>query len=229
LGEVLYTDGLPMMRLLLSALLGCAFFLAADDRVKVDNESVRILRVVDTPHNKSALHRHEVNRVMVYLDPGDIELTYEDGHKDEQHWKAGQVAWSPAGGRHTSENVGSAPIRIIEIELKKTAPASPPMRSRALDPVVIDPKHNLLLFENDQVRVFRTWRESGGAETMHEHTGAGRALVLLTDLDASVKLVDGATNRQRASAGDVLWTGAVTHAATNLGSKQFEMVVVEVK
>src|SRR5437764_15186935 len=99
-----------MMRLFIGALLACVAGFAADDRVKVDNHAVRILKVVDTPHNRSAQHRHAVNRVMVYLDSGDIELTYEDGHKDDQHWKAGQVAWSPAGGRHTSENVGSAPV-----------------------------------------------------------------------------------------------------------------------
>ena len=57
----------------------------------------------------------------------------------------------------------------------------------------------------------------------------GRAVVLLTDLDATVKLGDGGTGRQHGSAGDVLWSGPVTHAATNLGSRQFEMVVVEVK
>jgi beta-alanine degradation protein BauB len=218
-----------MMRFLTVALLGSVVLCAADDRVKVDNDAVRILKVVDMPHNKSALHRHEVHRVMIYLDPGDITLTYEDGHKDEQHWKAGQVAWSPAGGRHTSENVGSASVGIIEIELKKSAPPAPPVRKAPLDPVAIDPKHNVLLFENDQVRVFRSWREAGGTERMHEHPGAGRAVVLLTDLNARVKLADGTSSEQHLPAGDVLWSGPVTHAATNLAPKRFEMVVVEVK
>ena len=218
-----------MTKLLTSVFLCCAFLSAADDRVKIDNDVVRILKVVDTPHQKSALHRHEYNRVMVYLDAGDMQIINEDGHKENQHWKAGQVAWSQAGGRHTSENVGSSPLRIVEIELKKPAPAAPPVRKRELDPLAIDPKHNHLEFENSQVRVFRSWREPGAAEPMHEHVGAGRATVLLTDLDASVKLADGTTSDLRGSTGDVFWSGPVTHSTTNRGSRKSEVIVVEVK
>src|SRR5258706_14425543 len=142
-----------MTKLLTSVFLCCAFLSAADDRVKIDNDVVRILKVVDTPHQKSALHRHEYNRVMVYLDAGDMQIINEDGHQEKQHWKAGQVAWSQAGGRHTSENIGSSPLRIVEIELKKPAPAASPVRKRELDSVGIDPQHNRLSFEKSQVCV----------------------------------------------------------------------------
>jgi quercetin dioxygenase-like cupin family protein len=223
------------MRMLFTALLGCAAFmgctglLAADNPVKVDNAEVRILDVLDIPHQKSPMHQHDVNRVIIYINGGDLTLTTEGGHVDAQHWKAGQVTWSPATGRHTGENVGSTPMRMIEIELKKPAPAVAPVRKPELDPVALDPQHNVLLFENDQVRVFRSWREPGGSEPMHEHVGAGRAAVLLTDIDASVKLADGTTNEMRGSAGDVFWSGPVTHAPTNVGPAKYEMVVVEVK
>jgi len=215
--------------MLLGVLLGCVGVTAADVPYAVDNDVVRIIKAVDVPHHRGALHRHVVNRVMIYLDGGDMTLVHEDGRKEEQHWKAGEVAWSPADGLHTSENVGSAPIHLVEIELKRPAPAGPTARKAELDPVAIDPEHNILLFENDQVRVFRSWREPGGTELMHEHTGAGRAAVLLTDLDASVKLPDGTTSRAHGVAGDVIWSGPVTHAGTNLGSKKFEMIIVEVK
>src|SRR5258708_719244 len=218
-----------MAKLLRSVLLCWAFLSAADDRVKIDNDGVRVVNVVDTPQQKSALHRHEFNRVMIYLNAGEMEIVYEDGHKEKQHWKAGQVAWSQAGGRHTSENVGSAPLRIVEIELKKPAPAAPPVRKRELDPLAIDRKHNHLEFENSQVRVFRSWREPAAAEPMHEHVGAGRATVLLSELDGVVKLADGATSELRGSAGDVFWSGPVTHSTTNRGSKKSEVIVVEVK
>lgn len=208
----------------------CAVGFAADNPVKIDNDVVRIVKVTDMPHAKGALHRHEMNRVMVYLDAADITINYEDGHKDEQHWKAGQVAWSPAGGMHTSENVGSEPIRIVEIELKKPAPATPPVRKPELDPLAIDTAHYVLLFENDQVRVFRSWREAGGAEPVHEHTGVGRATVLLTDLDSKVKLANGTTIDQHGSPGDVTWSaGPVTHSSTNVGANRLEVIVVEVK
>jgi uncharacterized RmlC-like cupin family protein len=208
----------------------CAATAGAQSNVKVDNDFVRIISATDAPHVKGSLHRHQFNRVMVYLDAGDIDINWEGGHTDHQHWKAGQVAWSPAGGMHTSETVGSAPIRIVEIELKQAAPAEPPVRKRELDPLVIDPKHNELLFENDQVRVFRTWREPGASEMMHEHTGRGRVAVFLTDAEGSAKLGDGGVAPLHESADDVLWApGSVMHAITNTGPKKFEAIVVEVK
>ncbi len=210
---------LPLISLLLA--------FAADDRVKIDNDAVRVLNVVDLPHTPSALHRHELNRVMIYLTSGDLKVRYQDGHVDDQHWKAGQVAWSPAGGMHISENVGAEPLHIIEVELKK-APSKAPKRNPKLDPVAIDPAHNVLLFENAQVRVFRSSREAGGTEMMHEHTGTGRVGAFLTDLNATVKLADGSSTPLHVKAGDVTWSAPVTHSTTNLGPNKFEMIVVEV-
>jgi mannose-6-phosphate isomerase-like protein (cupin superfamily) len=199
----------------------------ADDPVKIDNESVRVLRAVDQPHHPGALHRHALNRVMIYLNAGDQTITYQDGRVDHLHWQAGQAAWSPTGGLHVSENVGSKPLQIIEVELKKPATKAP-VRNPKLDPVAIDPAHNVLLFENAQVRVFRSTREAGGAEMMHEHAGTGRVGVFLTDLNGTVKLAGGSSSPLHVKAGDVSWSGPVTHATTNLGPNKLEMIVVEV-
>ncbi|SPE39864.1 conserved exported hypothetical protein [Candidatus Sulfopaludibacter sp. SbA3] len=218
-----------MHRLLLAALFAATSLNGADGRIRIDNDFVRVIHAVTQPHVKGPMHRHELNRVIVYLDAGDLTVVSQDGHKDEQHWKAGQVAWAPAGGMHTSENVGAGPFRLVEVEIKRPAPAAAPVRKPALDPVAIDPRHNILLFDNPQVRVFRSWREPGGTEKMHEHTGSGRLVVLLTNLDAQIKAPDGAATPQHGTAGDVLWSGPVTHAATNTGSQRFEMVVIEIK
>jgi mannose-6-phosphate isomerase-like protein (cupin superfamily) len=208
-------------------LAGLLLAFAADDHVKIDNDAVRVLNAVDQPHKPTALHRHAVNRVMIYLSAGEQTIRYQDGKVDEHHWKAGDVAWSPAGGLHISENVGEQPLHIIEVELKK-APSHAPARDPKLDPVKIDPAHNILLFENAQVRVFRSLREAGGTEMMHEHAGTGRVGVFLTDLNATVKLKDGSTTPLHVKAGDVSWSGPVTHATTNLGPNNLEMIVIEV-
>jgi oxalate decarboxylase/phosphoglucose isomerase-like protein (cupin superfamily) len=216
-----------IIQFMIQALFGFLLALAADDRVKIDNDAVRVLNVVDQPHTPSALHRHEVNRVMIYLTAGDLTVRYQDGKVEEQHWKAGQVAWSPAGGMHISENVGAQPLHIIEVELKKPA-SKARVRNPVLDPLAIDPEHNILLFENAQVRVFRSVREAGGMEKIHEHAGAGRVGVYLTDLNGTVKLGDGTGNALHMKAGDVSWSGPLKHATTNLGPGKLEMIVVEV-
>ncbi len=164
---------------------------------------------------------------MIYLTSGDLNVSYQDGKVDKQHWKEGQVAWSLAGGMHISEDVGTKPLHIIEVELKKPL-SHAPARKRDLDPVAIDPKHNVLLFENAQVRVFRSMREAGGAEMMHEHAGTGRVGVFLTDLNGTVKLADGSASAIHMKAGDVSWSGPAVHSTTNLGPNKLEMIVVEV-
>ena len=179
----------------------------ADDRVQVDNEFVRVLKATVEPHQKTPLHTHEFNRVMIYLNSGRMEVRYADGRVEKQRFKSGEAAWSPKAGPHTSENVGRTPVRVIEIELKNPAPSAPAPRAQDLDPLAIDPKHNILLFENDQVRVFRSWREPGATETIHEHTGPGRVAVFLTDIRATIKSAGGQTQALSAAAGDV--AGAV--------------------
>jgi len=201
---------------------------STDHEVLIDNESVRVTRAVLAPHEKTALEEHPVNRVMVFLDKAGLEIRDQSGHADKPRFRAGQAVWNPAAGIETTENTGRDPIRVVEINLKKPAPVSFPARSRELDPVAIDPKHNILLFENDQVRVFKSWREPGASEHVHQHTGVGRVAVFLTDTYASVHS-EGTETPLEAAAGEVTWSGPATHAAVNTGPRKFEMIIVEVK
>jgi oxalate decarboxylase/phosphoglucose isomerase-like protein (cupin superfamily) len=206
------------------------FALAAQTTVSVDNARVRILNAVDRPHKPGALHRHEFNRVMIYLDDGSQDISVPGAPVEHHQWKAGEAVWSPAGPQHVSENVGTADLRIVEIELKQPGPTTPPARKRNLDPLAIEPSHNQLIFENDQVRVFRSAREAGGREKWHEHVGGGRAVVLLTPLAARVEAANGQTSPMSGGRGDVFWTdGYIKHRVANIGTHPAEMIVVEVK
>ena len=216
------------MRSLLFALLPLA--LLAQTPVAVDNPRVRILTANDQPHQRTALHKHDFNRVMIYLDSADQDISHPDAPTEHLHWKAGDVAWSPAGGMHISENVGDTALRIVEIEIKQPAPATPPKRARKLDPLVIDPAHNKLIFENPQVRVLRSTRESGDREKWHEHAGAGRAVVLLSPLSARIESANGKFGSMNGAPGDVFWTdGYVRHRGSNIGSRPSDMIIVELK
>jgi hypothetical protein len=204
--------------------------LAAQTTVSIDNDRVRILTAVDRPHQPTALHKHDFNRVMIYLDDGLQDISVPGAAVEHHQWKAGEVVWSPGGPLHVSENVGSSDLHIVEIEIKKPAPATPPARNRNLDPIAIDPSHNKLIFENEQVRVFRSTREAGGREKWHEHVGAGRAVVLLSPLAARIEPASGQASPMSGARGDSFWTGGyIKHRASNIGSRPSEIIVVEVK
>ena len=216
------------MRSLFLALLPLA--LAALTTVAVDNPRVRILTALDRPHQPTALHQHDFNRVMIYLDSADQDISHPGAPTEHLHWKAGDVAWSPAGGMHISEIASDAALRMVEIEIKQPAPATPPKRARNLDPLAIDSAHNKLIFENPQVRVFRATRESGGREKWHEHSGAGRAVVLLSELSARIESADGKLTTMNGAPGDAFWTdGYIKHRASNLGTRPSDLIVVELK
>jgi quercetin dioxygenase-like cupin family protein len=216
------------MPLLLLAMLPLA--LGAQSTVTVDNPSVRILNAVDHPHQPTSLHKHDLNRVMVYLDNADQDISHPGAETEHLHWKVGDVAWSPADGMHTSEIVSDAALRIVEIEIKQPAPPTPPKREPKLDPLAIDSAHDKLIFENPQVRVYRSTLDSGAREKWHEHSGAGRAVVLLSDVSARLESANGKLASMNGAPGDVFWTdGHIKHRGSNLGSRPAELIIVEVK
>src|SRR5579864_7741615 len=158
----------PMRNVALWGVLILASVLPAqDDTVKFDTPEVRVLKVTSAPGQKSAMHTHEVNRVMIYLDDGHMTLTGANGKVENVRWRAGDVRWSPAAGPHVSENVGSRPYRIVEVELKNAAGGALP--ANPLDPVRVDPRRYKVEFENPQVRVLRARYGAHEAGVVHEH------------------------------------------------------------
>ena len=196
--------------------------------VVVDNEQVRVLKVVDPPHQKGRLHEHAMNRVMIYLNDGNIVLAYEDGKTDDQKVKAGEVRWSQAGGKHTSENRSTGPVEIVEIELKSKAGGESKPVSAALDPVKVHPANYKILLENDQVRVVRARLDPHMKVKQHEHT-LNRVQVFLTDFSAKVTSADGTVSEITRKAGDTAFSGPAKHEEENLLATAGEVVMVELK
>ena len=216
------------MRTLLLVLLPLG--LLAQSKTLIDNPRVRIISAVDAPHQKGAPHKHDPNRVMIYLTNGDQDITPVGGEPEHHHWKAGEVAWSVGGPMHTSEVVSSGDLKIIEVEIKQPAPDKPAQRNKKFDPLVLDTKNGKLIFENPQVRVYRATMPSGMREKWHEHVGAGRAVVLLSDVSARLESANGKFSTLNGAPGDAFWTdGYIKHRGMNVGTAQAEMIVVEVK
>jgi len=205
-----------------------AALLAQDPRAAVDNDQVRVLKVNQEAHKKTALHDHKINRVMIYLQPGKQEFEYpEQKKKTTLMWKAGEAKWSPAGGKHIAEIVSDKPVTIIEIELKK--PADPAKKATgSLDPVKLNPKQYKVVFENPQVRVLHVIIGPGQSTPLHEHA-LNRVVTYLSDQKLRVTSPDGKTETVEHKAGDVSFGGPAKHKEENLNSTPFEVMVVELK
>ncbi len=208
----------------MAALAACA--LAQDPRVPVENDKVKVLKVTQNPHTKTKLHKHDINRVMIYLNPGKQTIAYQ-GKTVNLNWKAGEALWSAAAGMHIAEITSNDAVTIVEVELKK-AGAKTPAKYPALDPVNIDPKHYKVEMENDQVRVVRVKIGPKEKVPMHEH-GLDRVVVYLTDQDFKITAPDGKVSPAVHKAGDVSWGTPNKHAEENASGKPFEILVVEVK
>lgn len=209
------------------ALVVCAASLGAQNAspVKFDTPEVRVLEVTTSPGQKSPLHQHDMNRVMIYLDDGHMTLTGSPGPVQDVRWKAGDVRWSPAAGPHISENVGPTPYRIVELELKNKGG---PLPVTPFDPVRVDPKHYKVEFENDQVRVLRARYGPGEAGPIHEHI-LNRVTVFLTDQHMKVTSAEGKVDEARGAAGEIRLGGPAKHQEQNLNSSPFEIIAVELK
>jgi quercetin dioxygenase-like cupin family protein len=173
-------------------LLATASGLSGQDRqVPIDNDQVRVLKVVSQPHAKGQPHEHKINRVMIYLTPGRQEITPQGGKTAVLEFKAGDVKWSPASGMHVSEITSDQPVPVVELELKKPGGTTTKVNA-ALDPVKVDPGDYKVEFENSQVRVVRVKIGAHQKVPLHEHV-LNRVVVYLTDQNGSMTTPDGKT------------------------------------
>jgi uncharacterized RmlC-like cupin family protein len=215
------------MKLLLATLAVMIPLFGQGRSTPIDNDQVKVLKVTQAPHLKTGLHKHDVNRVMIYLNQGKQTIAYEGAKTVTLNWKPGEALWSPASGMHIAEIVSNDAVTIVEIELKKpggghAANASP------LDPVKIDKKHYKVEFENDQVRVVRAKIGAREIAPMHEHS-LNRIVTYITDQDFNVTSPDGKVEHVQHKAGDVSWGIPNKHKEENLSDKPFEVLVVELK
>jgi len=193
-------------------------------RIEVDNSWVRVLRVKQDPHEKTPLHQHPAS-VSVYLTDVHRRFTGEDGKAQEVKYGAGDVAYAGAVKR-AEENLSDKPLELVLIELKPGAPKpiSPPI---TLDPVKLDPKHHLVVFENDRVRAIRTILEPHLKSPMHEHPPY--VVVYITELHTTQKLGDGRLVDNPRKPGEVAWRDALKHETENIGDRTAVEIQVELK
>ncbi len=193
-------------------------------RIEIDNSWVRVLRVKQDPHEKTPMLEHPAS-VTVYLTGVHQRFTGADGKAREEKHKAGDVAYTSAVKR-AEENLSDQALELVLIELKPGAP-KPISSPITLDPVKLDPKHHIVVVENDRVRAIRTILEPHLKSPMHEHPPY--VVVYLTELHTTQKLADGRLVDNPRKPGDVAWRDALKHETENIGERTAVEIQVELK
>jgi quercetin dioxygenase-like cupin family protein len=101
------------------------------------------------------------------------------------------------------------------------------LRAQSLDPLVADPQHYHLEFENQWVRVLREKMGPHEKMPMHSHPLPGSVIVFLTDRHNRLVSPDGESQELSDRAGDLMWSAASTHRSENLSDAPFEAVQIE--
>lgn len=86
--------------------------------VLIDNERVRVNRLVLKPGESSKLHTHQMRGLGIILYDSKIEISGPDGTKRTLEPRAGDHAWQNSGTTHLIKNIGPNVFEAIDIELK---------------------------------------------------------------------------------------------------------------
>jgi quercetin dioxygenase-like cupin family protein len=95
------------------------------------------------------------------------------------------------------------------------------------DPVVVAPGNYRVLLENSHVRVLDFRLSAGESEGQHAHPRY--VVYVLEPFRLRFSFLDGSAIVREASAGEVFWSEAVTHASTNIGTTEAHAVLIELK
>ena len=181
---------------------------------KLNHDKARVYVATLQPHVPSSSPRgHATNRVLIYLDDGVMTRKEGSGPVETIPFKRGDVRWRPASGAYVSENIGTTPIRILEVDLK-TEPTAP-APTTTLDAPSVDPTHYTVVFDNPQTRVLRVHFGPKDVGARHEHM-LDRVVVYMNDQGTR-------------KAGDVGLSGPAVHAEQNDADPPADRIAVELK
>jgi quercetin dioxygenase-like cupin family protein len=93
---------------------------AGENTVKVvlENARVRVREVTFAPKVTNAMHTHSLPHVGIVIQGGTLTFRYPDGKTETEKLATGGVGYRDANVTHEPTNVGSTPVRVIEVELK---------------------------------------------------------------------------------------------------------------
>lgn len=88
-------------------------------RVVLENARVRVKEAIFYPEDKApGAHTHDLAHVGVVIEGGPMEFKSPDGSVEKMALTAGGAGYRDANVTHEPINVGTKPVKVIEVELK---------------------------------------------------------------------------------------------------------------
>ena len=87
--------------------------------LEMENERVRIFRLVLAPGQSSEDHLHALHGMSVVITEGKIAVELPRAEAETVTFKPGDYQWHDGGMRHSLRNVGSTTFEAVDIELKQ--------------------------------------------------------------------------------------------------------------
>ncbi|HLW97659.1 MAG TPA: hypothetical protein VKR82_03360 [Candidatus Acidoferrales bacterium] len=122
-----------------------------------------------------------------------------------------------------AESAGGYTLREIRVELKAIPPATPFVN----DAVALDSAHNMVLLENDRVRIVHLQFPLGEKGPIVDKRP--RVIILLTDMHAQVVKPGGQPEPRDGTAGTIYWSLGGSQATMNRNETRLDNIVVELK
>lgn len=92
--------------------------LVAGQTLVLENERVRVSRLVLAPGDSIEMHTHGLRSFGIAVSEGTIAVEVAGRKLRRARIKPGDMQWHDGGTRHSLKNIGSAPYEAVEIELK---------------------------------------------------------------------------------------------------------------
>lgn len=109
--EILPSKGVPSTAPLLADVAG--------HTLEMENDRVRIFRLVLAPGRSTEEHSHALPCLGVVITKGQIAVDLPGTKTETVTFMPGNYRWYEGGMRHSMRNVGSATFEAVEIELKE--------------------------------------------------------------------------------------------------------------
>jgi beta-alanine degradation protein BauB len=84
----------------------------------IDNERVRIYRLILEPGQATGLHTHKLAALSVAVSPGKVAIESEKHKSQITNFKAGDFRWQNGERTHSIKNVGTGRFEMVDIEWK---------------------------------------------------------------------------------------------------------------